>query len=109
MFKIVYSQENKKLISNFLSLAVLRGFDLIIPLVTLPYLLKTIGIELYGELAFALSMAMYFGSIIQYGFGVTAVREISLFRGDKAKISNIYSRTITCAMILTAFCTVLFL
>ena len=108
MYKTLASRENKKLISNFLSLAILRGFDLIIPLVTLPYLLKTIGIELYGELAFALSLAMYFGSIIQYGFGVTAVREISQSRTDDSKISNIYSRTLTCTVILTAFCTALF-
>lgn len=109
MFKKIASQENKKLISNFLSLAVLRGFDLIIPLVTLPYLLKTLGVELYGELAFALSLAMYFGSIIQYGFGVTAVREISQFRSDHTKISSIYSRTLTCTIILSVFCTILFL
>lgn len=109
MFKKLANQENKKLISNFLSLAVLRGFDLIIPLVTLPYLLNAIGIELYGELAFALSLAMYFGSIIQYGFGVTAVREISQSRSNHSKISRIYSRTLTCTIILTILCTSLFL
>lgn len=109
MFKFLAHQENKKLASNFLSLAVLRGFDLVIPIVTLPYLVKTIGLELYGILAFGLSLAMYFGAIIQYGFGVTAVREISTHRENPSKISQIYSCTLSCSLILTGICTTLFL
>lgn len=89
-----------RLISNFLSLSIVKGFQFLIPLIILPYLLKTIGVEKFGQIAFVLSIAVYFGSIIQYGFSVTATREISRCRGDKERVGQIYSRVMSASLIL---------
>ena len=63
--KTLTNTENKKrLVSNFMSLSVLRGFQFIIPLITLPYLVRTIGIENFGLVKLAISLNLYFGAIL---------------------------------------------
>jgi polysaccharide transporter, PST family len=98
----------KRLISNFFSLLVLRGFQFIIPLITLPYLVRTIGMENFGLVSFALSLGLYFGAIIQFGFGITATREIARHREDPIKLAQIYSATLTASVLLALVCAVSF-
>jgi PST family polysaccharide transporter len=95
-------------VSNFASLTVLRGFQFLIPLITLPYLVRTIGIENFGLVNFALSLGLYFGAIIQFGFGITATREIARYRDDPVRLTQIYSATLSATMILAVISAVLF-
>lgn len=100
-FKSLFNSENKKqIIFNFASLSVLKGFDFLIPLITLPYLVRVVGVENYGIINFALSLALYFGAIIQYGFAVTATREVARNRKNKETLSKIYSTTLTISLLL---------
>lgn len=41
------------IINNFLSLFVLQGLNYILPLITVPYLVRTLGPEKYGVTVFA--------------------------------------------------------
>ena len=95
------SEDNKRLLSNFLSLSVLRGFQFLIPLITLPYIVRTIGIENFGLLSFAMSLGVYFQSFIQYGFSVTATREIARNRDDIKKVSEIFYKTFFASLLLS--------
>lgn len=106
--KFINTDDKRRLVSNFFSLIVLRGFQFLIPLVTLPYLVRTIGIENFGLVNFALSLGMYFGAIIQYGFAVTATRDIARQREDPIKLAKIYSATISASIILAALSAVFF-
>lgn len=92
-----------------MSLSVLRGFQFLIPLITLPYLVRTIGMENFGLVNFSLSLGMYFGAIIQFGFGITATREIARHRNDLSKLAQIYSATLTASVILALISAVLFI
>jgi PST family polysaccharide transporter len=102
------TENKKRLVSNFLSLSVLRGFQFLIPLITLPYLVKTIGIENFGLVNFALSLGLYFGAIIQFGFGITATREIARNRDNHQKLEQIYSSTLSASVIIAMVSAVLF-
>jgi len=83
-----------------MSLLVLRGFQFVIPLITLPYLVRTVGIEKFGLVNYALSLGLYFGALIQFGFGITASREIARHREDTDSLSCIYSVTLSCSILL---------
>ncbi|MEA1989306.1 MAG: oligosaccharide flippase family protein [Pseudomonadota bacterium] len=91
-----------------MSLSVLRGFQFLIPLITLPYLVRTIGIENFGLVNFALSLGLFFGAIIQFGFGITATREIARNRDNKEKLEQIYSATLTASILLAFVSAILF-
>lgn len=105
---IANTEDKKRLFGNFISLSVLRGFDFLIPLITLPYLVRVIGIESFGLINFALSLALYFGAIIQYGFGVTATREIARNRDNAEALAKIYSATLSVTLLLSFVCTIAF-
>lgn len=106
--KLTNTENKKRLFSNFMSLSVLRGFQFLIPLITLPYLVRTIGIENFGLINFALSLGLYFGAIIQFGFGITATREIAKHRDNPNKLAKIYSVTLSASVILALISTIFF-
>lgn len=107
--KILNTADKKRLAGNFLSLIVLRGFQFLIPLITFPYLVRVVGLEKFGLINFALSLGLYFGAIIQYGFAVTATRDVARSRDDPSKVANIFSTIIAAKIILAALCISIFI
>jgi len=97
-----------KVIENFLSLVILRGFDFIVPLITFPYLVRIIGLEKFGLISFASALSIYFGSLIQYGFGITAARDIARSRDNINDLNKIYSRIISTSIVLSLLAFVIF-
>jgi PST family polysaccharide transporter len=68
-----------------------------------------VGIENFGLINFALSLGIYFGAIIQFGFGITATRDIARYRNDSLKLSKIYSVTLSASVLLALVCALIFL
>lgn len=86
---------NKTIVQNFSFLSVLQVFNLIIPLITFPYLIRVLGKETYGLVIYAQVVVTYLQIIVNFGFNTSAIKEISNNRENKEKISEIIISTYT--------------
>ncbi|CEN43416.1 Polysaccharide biosynthesis family protein [Capnocytophaga canis] len=82
---------NGVLISNFSYLSLLQVVNLLIPLVTYPYLIRVLGSELYGLVVFTQVISGYFTVFISFGFSTIGTKDVSLYRLDTRKTSEIVS------------------
>ncbi|MBF0489692.1 MAG: flippase [Candidatus Omnitrophica bacterium] len=94
--------EGRIVINNVASLSWLQTISYILPLIIIPYLFRVIGPEKFGLIAFAQAFVQYFMILTDYGFSVSATKEISLCNEDKTKVGKVYSAvmTIKVAMVL---------
>ncbi len=95
------SNEKRNLLSNFFSLSVLQIFTYILPLLTLPYLVSVLGVDKYGLVMFAQSFIMFFNIFIDFGFNLSATREIAIHRDNKSKLTEIFSSVVSIKLVLT--------
>ncbi|MCC7551728.1 MAG: flippase [Methanobacterium sp.] len=98
--QILGKKEYRVIIENILSLFSLQGFNYLLPLFTFPYLTRVLGPDKYGTLAFAIAFISYFQIITDYGFNLSATREVSIHRNDHKKVSKIYSSVMATKSIL---------
>lgn len=107
MFKqlshLLKSGEVKRLLENFFSLSILKLVNAILPFVTLPYLIKVLGFQQYGAIVLALSLITYFQAITDYGFNLSATREIAQHRHSNKQLIYIYNKTMISKIILLIF------
>ena len=83
--------ERKTVLHNFASLSVLQAITYLLPVLILPYLFRVIGPEKFGLIAFAQAFVQYFMILTDYGFSISATKEISLCQHDRAEISKVFS------------------
>ena len=84
------SVTKKRIFKNILSLSILQGGNYILPLITIPYLLRVIGIDYFGLLAFANAIVVYFLIFSDYGFDLSATNKIAIFRENRSKVNDVF-------------------
>lgn len=90
---ILSAVKNKEL-RDIISLMFLQGINYIMPVLVLPYLIKVIGAEGFGIYSFALSVCQYLILIVDFGFNLSATKQIAIHKGDKEAVSKIFSDTV---------------
>jgi len=93
----------RKLIANVLSLSLLQVANYILPLITVPYLVRVLGAERFGLVMFAAAFNMYFVMLSDVGFDLSATRAIAVSRERLDKISEIFCSVMiikTCFIII---------
>jgi len=93
-------KDKKTLLSNYFSLTVLQSLNYILPLITVPYLVRILGPSKFGIVCFAQAFIQYFIIFSDYGFNLSAPKEISIDRENNEKISAIFSAIIWIKILL---------
>jgi polysaccharide transporter, PST family len=89
-----------RLAGNVLSLYAIQGLNALLPLVTLPFLLRALQPAGYGTIMFAQSLMGYALLVVEFGFNFTAAREISVARDKPDEIARIYWTTLAAKSLL---------
>ncbi len=94
-YKMAAPKERKVVMKNFASLSVLQAITYFLPAIILPYLFRVIGPEKFGLIAFAQAFVQYFMLLTDYGFSISATKEISIHRHEHTKVCTAFSTVMT--------------
>lgn len=83
--------------------------DFIIPMLLLPLLIARLGIGTFGSLSFALAIGIYFSSLMQYGYNISAVRSIARSRDDFFLLSKSFSALLVSSILICLFFSICYL
>lgn len=90
-YLIKNSSISTSLVKNVFSLGFLQIANYIFPLITAPYLVRTLGADNYGLIAFSTATLAYLALVVDYGFNWTGVRQISINRHNQLKVNKLFS------------------
>ncbi len=103
MINKIKSIKNNKLANNFSYLVFIQLFQKILPFVTIPYIVSTIGVEKFGLITFAYAVMAYFQLIVNYGFNEIATKDISLHRNNIKQYSKVFLSVVVSKLIMFMF------
>ena len=78
------------------------------PLITFPYLARTLGPEHVGALNFAESMAKYFVMLAALGIPIYGIREIAKVSNNKPALTKLFTEIFTINLICTIALSIFF-
>lgn len=84
-----FVKQHHTLIENFSYVSLLQVFLMIAPLITYPYLVRVLGMELYGWVLTAQMLASYFSLLIDFGSNSVCAKHVALAKNDPTKLSEI--------------------
>lgn len=82
---------NSKSLENGVWLYLLQAFNTIIPLITLPYVTRVLGADGYGTFSIALNIVLYLQVVVEYGFGMSATREVAISDKSQNKLNILFT------------------
>ena len=101
--KIISSKidkETKRVLINLLNLSFVKFFTYLIPLITIPYIIRRIGLAKFGVISLAQALSVYFNLLFNFGVGLIGPKEVSLGVDDKIKLNDILTQIYSAKFIL---------
>lgn len=89
--KYYKNKKNRILLGNIFSLASLQALNYLLPILILPFLVRSIGIGNIGVISTAFAISIYFQMFGEYGFNLTATKEVARQRDDITYINKLFS------------------
>lgn len=100
--------EKRVLVENFIAVSLTQIITYVFPLILLPYVSRVLGAEKFGLVYWAQSIIAYFIVLTEFGFNISAVRDISTNRDNKEKINQIFSSILFVKFILIIISLIIF-
>ena len=99
MGRLVNKFKNSRLTQNVTALLVLKGADYLLNFLMFPFLLRMIGPSAFGAIVFMQSIAQYFVIATDYGFNMTAPRDIARAETER-EIGKIFVNVMSAKIIM---------
>lgn len=77
------------------ALYAIQAAQTLLPLLSVPFLARTLGPEAWGRAAAAQGFVMLAGLVIEYGFNLSGARSIAQARGDQTRLRRIFAGLLT--------------
>lgn len=90
-----------KATKNGLWLYFAQFFNLICPLISIPYITRILGVEQYGIFSFVLNIIGYLQVVVEYGFAMSATRKVAKNENERI-IDKLFTLVLLCRIILFA-------
>jgi O-antigen/teichoic acid export membrane protein len=78
------------LLHNILALSGVQALAYLLPLITLPYVTRVLGVEVWGTVALVQVVLSYFTMVTNWGFSLSGTRKVAEHRNDLDKLSEIF-------------------
>ena len=95
----VFSKYNI-IVKNTSYLSILELLKMVMPFIALPYIIRIVGSESYGLIAFIQTMISYFGIFINWGLDISAVKDVAIAKNDKYVLGEIVSSVLLIKFLL---------
>ncbi len=105
--KLIHVLKSNVIFRNLVSMSVIHGLGMVLPLITYPYLIKVIGIGNFGKIGFLISSIIFAGFLIDFGYAYIAPKEVATNRNNEKSLSEVFSNIIISKFILLIICCLL--
>ena len=87
---LLKKKSNSNIKKNYFYLLLIQGTNLVLPLITFPYLVRVLGSEKYGLVMISYSLMKFFIITVDFGFNISATREVALLKDNINKLSKFF-------------------
>lgn len=98
--RVKQSDDARTVASNFAWLTLLQIAGYVFPLITMPYLARVIGVDGFAKIAFATAIMIWIQTVADWGFNLSATRDVAQNRDDAAMVSKIFSNVLWSRLLL---------
>lgn len=110
---IQFTQKNTSLFANFVNLGFIQASNILIQLILFPIIIRLVGIESFGYVIVATSIASFIGLFINYGTNLSGIKDIAINKSNKSILEtlfyNIYYTRITLFIVASVLPIILFI
>ena len=96
----IINKENKRFYWNTIMQYIMTFAQYVFPLITFPYLTRVLEPDLYGVITYMTATITYFQLVIDFGFNLSATKEIAEKQEDKKHIGMVLGSVIQAKIFL---------
>lgn len=95
-----FVKKHKVIVENLSYMSFLQIFLIVYPLITYPFLVKVLGMELYGLVLTSQMLASYASLFIDFGSNYVCAKHVSVNRNNPFKLSEILSNVLAVRLVV---------
>lgn len=92
--------KNQKQLKNLITYGFGQGFNLITPLLVIPYIVAICGEEGYGKIGVGMALAFFIMVFVDYGSEIVGVKDVAVNRENQPELERIFITTYVAKLLM---------